>query len=130
MGLEHQPRAEQSNTDYFQACRTIRGECIYPQTISLSVPTFRSCVNVWIHGLDPSLLKDVYYSSVCADVYETVSKMSGVPSNMLTLSNGVRILRRNAQLHNYILPGNLSHGLNLHCYVKTLGGDSGDELGK
>ena len=48
----------------------------------------------------------------------------------LTLSNGVRILRRNAQLHNYILPGNLSHGLNLHCYVKTLGGDSGDELGK
>ena len=72
----------------------------------------------------------MYYSSVCADVYETVSKMSGVPSNMLTLSNGVRILRRNAQLHNYILPGNLSHGLNLHCYVKTLGGDSGDELGK
>ena len=80
--------------------------------------------------MEPSfLVQDVCCSSVCADVYNLVSQISGVTSDMLTLSNGVRVLRRNEELHNYMLPGNLSHGLNLHCYVKTIGG-SGDELGK
>ena len=67
---------------------------------------------------------------MCTNVYHLASHASGIPSHMLTLSNGVRILRRKDQLYNYILPGNLSHGINLHCGIKSLGGDSGDEEGE
>ena len=87
-------------------------------------------MSVWVHGMEHSFIGDVHCNTNCADLYIQVSHMSEVPSHMLTLSNGVRILKRNDKLYNYISPTNLSHGLNLHCYIKNLGGGSGDELGK
>ena len=61
------------------------------------------------------MVRDIDCRSICAVVYDTVSWRSGIPLDMLTLSNGVQILRRNIQLHNYMSPGNLSHGP--HSYM-------------
>ena len=80
--------------------------------------------------MEQSSIRNVYCGTECEDIYKFVSHMSGVSSHMLTLSNGVRILRRKDKLCRYISSSNLSHGLHLHCYVKNLGGDSGDELGE
>ena len=74
--------------------------------------------------------REVHYSTICADIYTLVSETSGIPTHMLTLSNGVQVLRRKNQLYNYMLPSNPSCGLNLHCSVKRLGGGSRDELGE
>ena len=81
--------------------------------------------------MKPTFIRDIHYSTKCTDIYSLVSYSLGVPSHMLTLSNGVQILRRNKQLSDYVVaPVNPSHGITLQCYVKHLGGDSGDEFGE
>ena len=87
-------------------------------------------MSIWVHGIEHSIIRDVHCDTKCADLYNLISHKSGVPSHMLILSNGVRILKRNDHLYNYTSSVNLSHGLNLHCYIKNLGGGSEDELGK
>ena len=49
---------------------------------------------------------------------------------IVTYANSVPILKCNDHLYNYTSSVNLSHGLNLQCYIKNLGGGSKDELGK
>ena len=41
-----------------------------------------------------------------------------------------QILQPRRPLHSYLSQVNLSHGVNLHCYIKILGGDGGDEVGE
>lgn len=81
--------------------------------------------------MTPALIRDIHYRTKCADIYRFVSRTSGIPSHMLTLSNGVQILRRSNQLCDYIIsPVSHFHGITLQSYVRTLGGDSGDEFGE
>lgn len=81
--------------------------------------------------MQPTLIRDIHCRTKCAAVYSIVSRTSGIPSHMLTLSNGIQILRPNNQLNNYIIsPVSPSHGITLLCSVKTLGGGSGDEFGE
>ena len=91
------------------------------------------CLSIWIHGIvgHPIILRDIPLDTKCSSIYNLVSQISGVPSEILTLSNGVKILECRKPMYSYVAsPVNLSHGLNLHCYIKHLGGDSEDEGGE
>ena len=101
-------------------------------TLILSFLVRSSCLNVWIHGIDghQHLLKDIPTDIDCSKLISLASSRLGVPSNMLILSTGVNVLKHQQQLHTYLSQVNSCHGLNLQCYIKGHGGDSGDELGK
>lgn len=75
------------------------------------------------------ILRDVPCKSECRTVYDVVSRALEVPSNSLTLSNGVKILQRRLPLCVYTPHVDLAHGLNLHCCIRMLGGGSDDEDG-
>ena len=91
-----------------------------------------SCINVWVHNVHGRhiILRDIPTDTECRKIYDLVATISGVPSHMLTLSNGVKVLQHRQQFHVYLSHATCSHGYNLQCYIKNLGGDSGDELGK
>ena len=88
-------------------------------------------MNIWIYGFSggQSMLKNVSCDTMCEDIYNRVSDLSGVPSSILTLSNGVKILQRNKKLCIYTSQANIVNGLSLQCYIKNLGGN-GDDVGK
>jgi hypothetical protein len=89
-------------------------------------PTKRSSyVSVWVHGLGEGgcrLLHNVSCEAECRAVYSLVSQLLGVPSEMLTLSTGLKILQPRLPLEAYTSGVDLSHGLNLHCSLRLLGG--------
>ena len=90
-----------------------------------------SCLSVWVRGIGRHhyILRDIPIDTQCSNIYSLVSSLSGVPSKMLILSNGSKFLQPRRPLHSSLSQVNLSHGVNLHCYIKILSGDGGDEVG-
>ena len=63
----------------------------------------------------------------CGTIYSRVSHLLGVLSALLTLSTGVKILRRRVPLQTYTSDLDLSNGLTLYCCISLPGGGSDDE---
>ena len=85
-------------------------------------------MSIWVHGIGRSaVLRNVPSKTECATVYDLVSRVTGVPSQMLTLSTGVKILQRRLPLSAYTSCVDLSQGFSLHCCIRLLGGGSDDE---
>ena len=88
------------------------------------------CVNIRVHGIAERgsyLLHNFPCQRECRAIYSRVSQLLGVPSQLLTLSTGVKILRRGLPLQTYISDFNISNGLSLYCNITLLGGGSDDE---
>ena len=101
--------------------------------ICTHVPNNRSPwrVSIRIHGVEEGgssyLLPDFPCQSECRTIYSRVSHLLGVPSALLTLSTGVKILRRRVPLQTYTSDLDLSNGLTLYCCISLPGGGSDDE---
>ena len=97
---------------------------------NLSCQRSSSCVNIRIHGIGERgsyLLHNFPCKRECRAIYSRVSQLLGVPSQLLTLSTGVKILRRGLPLQTYISDLNLSNGLSLYCNIIIQGGGKDDD---
>ena len=86
-------------------------------------------MNIWVHGIGgkhTTILRNIPYNTECKTIYNLLSSIWKIPSHMLSLSNGVKILQRRILLCAYTSGVDLSHGLNLHCNIRMLGGGIGD----
>ena len=91
----------------------------------LSCQRSPSCVNIRIHGIGERgsyLLHNFPCQRECRAIYSCVSQLLGVPSQLLTLSTGVKILRHGLPLQTYLSDLNLSNGLSLYCNIIIPGG--------
>ena len=88
-------------------------------------------MSIRIHGVGEGgssyLLPAFPCQSECRTIYSRVSHLLGVPSALLTLSTGVKILRRRVPLQTYTSDLDLSNGLSLYCSISLPGGGSDDE---
>ena len=88
-------------------------------------------MSIRIHGVGAGgssyLLPDFPCQSECRTIYSRVSHLLGVPSALLTLSTGVKIMRRRVPLQTYTSDLDLSNGLSLYCCISLPGGGSDDE---
>ena len=84
-------------------------------------------MNVLVHGAGEgtAVLQNVPDNVECGTVYDLVSRVCGVPAQMLTLSNGVKILQHNLPLSHYTSLTDSSHRLNLYCNMRLPGGGGG-----
>ena len=73
------------------------------------------------------LIHDFPCQAECKAIYSFVSQLLGIPSELLTLYSGVKILQRSIPLRAYTSDLNLTHGLSLYCSIKIFGGGSDDE---
>ena len=96
----------------------------------LSCQRSPSCVNIRIHGIGERgsyLLHNFPCQRECRAIYSHISQLLGVPSQLLTLSTGMKILRRGLPLQTYLSDLNLSNGLSLYCNIVILGGGREDD---
>lgn len=90
-------------------------------------------MDLWIAGGTADhqvVLRNVPLRMSCSRIYDVVAETTGIEADMLLLSTGVKILRKDYELQYYANPTSIQHGINLFLSLKCPGGGGGEDGGQ